>query len=218
MQYSNKPIKLLDCFGHGKQLETELILVEGDSASLAASKMRNAQLQAVLPMQGKPMNALKATPQKVLENPLFIALIESIGAGVGEHFELAKCRYKRVILLMDPDADGIHCGALMLLFFYKWMRPLLESGRVEMVRPPVGEVTNMQTNITQYAYTDAQFFALCESEKTDKNQTINTLKYRGLAGIQSNQLAQTCINPATRKASIMGIKDAEMALAIFGGV
>lgn len=209
-------IKLQDCRVHGAGSGAELFLVEGDSAALAVSKQRNKQLQAVLPMQGKPMNAHKSSLAKMLANPLFKALIDAIGAGVGDGFDVTKCRYSRVILLMDPDADGIHCGALMLLFFHRLMPALLENGRLEIARPPVGEVMNNVTKIIDYAYTDAQFMALINAQKTKLNQTVATLKYRGLAGINANKLEALCINPQTRKTSIMSMKDAEMALEIFG--
>jgi DNA gyrase subunit B len=215
--------KLQDCLMHGANAGAELFLVEGDSAAAAVTMLRNKQLQAVLPMQGKPMNAAKSSLQKVLANPLFKALIDAIGAGVGDDFEVAKCRYSRIILLMDPDADGIHCGALMLLFFHRFMPDLLTSGRVEMVRPPVGEVTNTATKVTEYAYTNAQFMAMFNTQKNQandaiSNQAFESIKYRGLAGIQADKLAELCINPVTRKIGIMGMRDAAMALEIFGGV
>ncbi|MEQ1487852.1 MAG: toprim domain-containing protein, partial [Methylotenera sp.] len=119
MIYTNRPIKLQDCRQHGAN--AELFLVEGDSAASAVSSLRNQQVQAVLPMQGKPLNTIKASAEKVVENALFKALIEALGAGVGDNFDLTKCRYSRIVLLMDADADGIHCGALMLMFFYRWM-------------------------------------------------------------------------------------------------
>jgi DNA gyrase subunit B len=218
MHFQANPIKLQDCHQHGENAGAELFLVEGDSAAMAVASLRNKQLQAVLPMQGKPMNASKASLQKVLANPLFKALINAIGAGVGDDFDVEKCRYARIILLMDPDADGIHCGALMLLFFHQFMPALLENNRIELVRPPVGEVANNATKITEYAYTDAQFMALINVQKSELNQSINTLKYRGLAGIDADKLAELCINPQTRKTSVMGIKDAQMAQEIFGGV
>jgi DNA gyrase subunit B len=207
-------IKLQDSRQHGVDSGAELFLVEGDSAAQAVSNLRNKQLQAVLPMQGKPMNAYKSTLPKILENPLFKALIEAIGAGVGDDFDVGNCCYTRIILLMDPDADGIHCGALMLLFFHRFMQPLLAAGMVEIARPPVGEVMNNVTKTIDYAYTDAQYMALIKAQKT---QSINTVKYRGLAGIDVNILEALCIQPQTRKTSIMGKKDAEMALEIFGG-
>ena len=211
-------IKLLDSRLHGVDSGAELFLVEGDSASQAVSNLRNKQLQAVLPMQGKPMNAHKSTLPKILANPWFKALIDAIGAGVGEDFDVTQFHYSRVILLMNPDADGIHCGALMLLFFQRFMPVLLENGMLELARPPVGEVKNNTNKITDYADSDAQFVALIDIHKSELNQSVTTIKYRGLAGINSNKLEEICINPQTRKTSIMGMKDAEMALKIFGGV
>ncbi len=211
-------IKLQDCRVHGADSGAELFLVEGDSAALAVSNLRNRQLQAVLPMQGKPMNAYKSSLAKILANPLFKALIDAIGAGVGDDFDVTKRRYSRIILLMDADADGIHCGALMLLFFHRLMPALLEKRLLEIVRPPVGEVLNKQTKTIEYAYTDAQFMALISTQKTQLNQSLESLKYRGLAGIGESQLEAFCVNAQTRKTSIFGIKDAQMALEIFGGV
>ena len=214
MLKNNRPVKLQDCRQHGAN--AELFLVEGDSASLAVASLRNVQFQAVLPMQGKPLNTMKATREKVAENALFKALIDAIGAGFGEHFDMTKCRYNRIVLLMDPDADGIHCGALMMMFFYRWMRPLLEAGKVELVRPPVGEVLDTATGELQYAFTEAQFMALCAQKNRAEKDVIVAQKYRGLAGISQTQLAHICIAPTSRKTCVLGVNDAQMALEIFG--
>ena len=131
------PLKLDDCTHHGIGSGAELYVVEGDSAAGAVSRMRNAHFQAVLPMQGKPLNTVRATAQKVVANPWFAALTTALGTGLGDAFEIKALRYDRVILLMDPDADGIHCGALVTMFFYRWMRPLLDNGRVGMARAPL---------------------------------------------------------------------------------
>ncbi len=216
MLYSNKPVKLADCHQRGIETANELFIVEGDSAALAVTRMRNAQLQAVLPMQGKPMNTLKISEQKTCDNFLFKALIEALGAGIGDTFNINNRRYAKIILLMDPDADGIHCGALMLMFFYRWMRPLLESGMIEMVRAPVGEITDRQTGETQFAYTDAEFKRLW-SQKDFGGETHNTVRYRGLAGMPQIILERVCINVDSRKTNVMGIRDAEMAIKVFGG-
>ena len=210
-------IKLQDSRVHGIDSGAELFLVEGDSAALAVSNLRNKQLQAVLPMQGKPMNAHKSSLTKMRANPLFKALIDAIGAGVGDDFDVTQCRYARVILLMDPDADGIHCGALMLLFFHRLMPALLKNGLLEIARPPVGEVLNKQTKIIEYADTDAQFMALINMQKTQSNQSLESIKYRGLAGIDAAKLEAFCVNAQTRNTSVLGLKDAQIALQIFGG-
>lgn len=217
MYFKSGPVKLQDCREHGPESDAELFLVEGDSASLAVARLRDQKRQAVLPMQGKPMNAVKASPQKVLDNPLMGALIEALGAGFGERFALENLRYRQVVLLMDPDADGIHCGALMLMFFHRHMPALLAQERVLMVRPPVGEVTDRQTGAIHFAYSDAQFLQLCEQHNAGSGGKTATLKYRGLAGMHAQQLEQSCIDPKTRMASVMRTRDAEMALEIFGG-
>ena len=219
----NQPaIKLQDSRLHGIYSGAELLLVEGDCAAKALSGLRNKQLQAVLPMQGKPMNVTKSSLAKIRANQWFKALIDAIGAGVGDDFDVQKCRYSRIILLMDPDADGIHCSALMLLYFYRFMPLLLQKNMIEMVRLPVGEIFNNTTKITQYAFTDAQFMALintntlvCEN-KGKINQSISIHKYRGLAGINASKLQALCINPQTRKTHLMALKDAQIALQIFG--
>ena len=180
------------------------------------SSLRNQQIQAVLPMQGKPLNTIKAGAEKLAENALFSALIASIGAGVGEHFDIKKCRYGRILLLMDPDADGIHCGALMLMFFYRWMPALLEKSMVELVRPPVGEVLDTETGELHHAYTETQFLAMCAQLKNAHQHKIITQKYRGLAGIGPQQLERICIHPQTRKTNVMRLKDAQMAMEVFG--
>lgn len=213
MFYTNQLVKLNDCRLHDNT--SELFLVEGDSAALAVTKMRSAQTQAVLPMQGKPMNTLKITENKLLDSPLFTALIEALGAGVGATFDMNKMRYGKIILLMDADADGIHCGALMLMFFYRWMRPMLKNGLVELVRPPVGEVTNTQTGEVQFAYTDIAFLALYDPLKNKQNQWLNSVKYRGLAGMPSPILERICINTQTRKTSVMRERDAKMVMEVF---
>ena len=213
MIYSNKPVKLDDSQTHGRG--AELYIVEGDSAALAVSQARDATFQAVLPMQGKPLNAIKATKKKVGENALFTALTEALGTGMGNSFKLANLRYERVLLLMDPDADGIHCGALMLMFFYQWMRPLLDEGHVELVRAPIGEIVKKQPAATVFAYSDEQFRTLCEDYRKRGDISFTPLRYRGLASINPDALQQICLSPATRNTMPMGVTDAEMAIEVF---
>lgn len=212
MFYTNQPPKLFDCRIHGAQSGSELLIVEGDSASQAVASQRDGQFQAVLPMQGKPMNPLRVSQEKLLENVLYAALIQAIGASVGEAFKLEQRRYERIILLMDPDADGIHCGALMTLFFYQWMRPLLDASYVYLIRPPVGQCVDLETQTVQFAYTVPRFRNMISQGQADHH---DTLKYRGLAGIPSNHLEARCINPNTRKQLLLSEKDAKMAMQVF---
>lgn len=212
MFYTNQTPKLIDSRQHGASSGTELFVVEGDSASQAVAKQRDSQFQAVLPMQGKPMNPLKVSQAKLVENVLYAALIQAIGAGVGERFKLEQRRYERIILLMDPDADGIHCNALMTLFFYQWMRPLLDAGHVYLIRPPVGQCVDLATQTARFACTASDFRNMISQGQSAHH---DTLKYRGLAGIPGNQLEALCINPKTRKQLLLSEKDANMAMQVF---
>jgi DNA gyrase subunit B/topoisomerase-4 subunit B len=188
--------------------------VEGESAALGVARMRDARTQAVLPMQGKPLNAARATPRRIAAHPHFAALAAALETGLGDAFALDRARYGRVILLMDPDADGIHCGALMLMFFHRCMRPLLEAGRVLMARPPWGEVTYAGEDGPRHAWSDEEFAALCaELRRSGRDGT--TLRYRGLAGLDPAMLAASCLDPATRRTAVMTVRDAEMAIALF---
>lgn len=112
-----QPIKLADCEVHGVGSGSELFIVEGDSAASAVDRVRDSRGQAVLPVQGKPLNAVKAGESAVRANPFLGATIDAMGVDIGDKFLLANCRYDRVLLLCDPDADGIHCATLLLLFF-----------------------------------------------------------------------------------------------------
>jgi DNA gyrase subunit B len=145
VMYPPKPFKLVDCKQHGPG--AELYIVEGDSASSTVARLRDERFQAVLPMQGKPLNSMKATSKKVGANPWFAALIDAIGADYGEHFELQNVRYEKIILLMDPDADGIHCGALLLMFFNRLMQPLLQSGGIALTRAPMATIRHGNESI-----------------------------------------------------------------------
>jgi len=128
MHYSNKPAKLEDCRNHGPGSGAELFLVEGDSAAHSVAGLRNKQFQAVLPMQGKPMNAAKASEARISEYSLFRAFRTAMGMGeAGETGSLVH-RFEKIVLLFDPDADGIHSGALMLIFLHRVLPELLDTG------------------------------------------------------------------------------------------
>jgi DNA gyrase subunit B len=213
--YPPKPLKLEDCRSHGP--DSELIIVEGDSAAGAVCLVRDEQTQAVLPLQGKPLNAAKASEEKVAAFGLYKTLIDTCGADSGARFDLQKLRYGRIVLLMDPDADGIHCGVLMLLFFHRFMRPLLEAGRLVVVQAPLASISGPTFAEPVHPHTDAElrsaFAQLAAKNITD----AQTVRYRGLAGIDQPTLAHTCVQPATRRARVLTVADAQEALVIFGG-
>jgi DNA gyrase subunit B/topoisomerase-4 subunit B len=209
--------RLEDCAVHGPGSGAELFVVEGDSAASAVAAARDARHQAVLPMQGKPMNATRAPAAKVAAYPLFARLVAALDAGFDVDFAPERRRYERIVLLFDPDADGIHAGALMLLFFHRWMRPLLASGHVIAVRPPLGEVRHGDaTGASQrtLAYDEGRFRALCAAHAGAPGYLA--LRYRGLGSIGPAELATHCIAPATRNAAPLGERDAALALQLLG--
>ena len=233
-----KPIKLEDCRAHGPGSKAELFLVEGDSAAGAVTVLRNPGFQACLPMQGKPLNALRASAAKVQSNELYQRLSESLGLALRDAQvpcaqlkltfeepvnpdELGALGFERVLLLFDPDADGIHIGALMLMFFYRWMRPLLSAGRIEMVRAPLFSLTWFEPESTQtsnaFAYSVAHCLEIQSELKRRGIGEVETRHFRGLGSIDQALLHTTCIQPSTRKTQVMTLDDARSAIAVFGG-
>jgi DNA gyrase subunit B len=225
-----KPAKLEDCAVHGAGSGAELFIVEGDSASSSVAGVRNHLNQAVLPMQGKPLNAQRAAANKVLSYDLFVKLSQATGVlmidadqGFGSTSEVTTepntLKFEKVLLLFDPDADGIHCGALMLMFLHRWMRPLLASGRVEMVRAPLFEVTWVDSGgeiLSQYTFSIHHNQVVCEALRKAGALKVQAQHFRGLGSITPSVLHQTCIAAVTRKTSVMGLADAVTAMEVFG--
>ena len=216
MYFKNTPVKLTDSRRHGAG--TELFIVEGDSAASTVAALRDGQFQAVLPMQGKPLNAIKASAEKVAAYPLFKALNESLGIDhsrpTADLFVWDDLRFERLVLLFDPDADGIHSGALMLMFVYQYLRPLLDQGRVLMIHAPWVQIS-LTGQQPLYAYSEAQALTLTQQLRA-QGKTPQVVRYRGLSGIDRAILMQTCIDPATRYARVMTEQDALAAIEIFG--
>ena len=179
------PAKLDDCQVHGPGSGAELLVVEGDSAAAAVARVRDPRSQAVLPMQGKPLNAAKASRRKVLDHPFFGPLATAVGG---------ELRYDRVLVLTDPDADGIHCGFLVLLFFHRWLRPLLDAGRIEVVRPPWGEA--VVAGEIMLAFSEPELAVLATRARVDGGAVH---RFRGLAALDADTIRETCVDPATRR-------------------
>lgn len=216
MTFPRGPLKLDDCKAHGPGSGAELFVVEGDSAADSVSRVRDAAFQAVLPMQGKPLNALKASEKKVAGHPLFQALADAIGAGIGDRFDLTACRYERILLLMDPDADGIHCGVLMLIFFQRCMPALLAAGRIELVRPPWGEVLAAGEAAPQCAFSEPELQQLTDSLR--ERGAVVARRYRGLAAIEPSVLAATCVAPGSRRTSPISAAQAAAMIGMLNGM
>jgi len=204
------PGPLADCQFHGAG--AELFVVEGESAAAAVCGGRDPARQAVLPMQGKPLNALKATEKKVAANPLFAALAAALGSGWGEALDLQKLRYSKVLLLMDPDADGIHCGLLLLGFFHRWMRPLLDGGHLWLIRPPWGEVV-MPGEPPRWPISEREFQLAAVA---NGQRPAQIRRFRGLAGIDADVLKATCLEPATRRAEPVTTPEVAGMIELFG--
>lgn len=221
MFYSGVPAKLEDISGD-REHPSELILVEGESAAKAVIRLRDRSFQAVLPMQGKPLNAWKASRAAVNRNPWMRAAIDSVlgpregigNDGLDEHFRRQDVRYDRIVLLFDPDADGIHCGALMLMFFYRWMRPLLDAGQVIAARAPLYEIRSPDGSDVLHAFTDDHYQKL-KASLDEKQIAYSGRRYRGLAAMNDGTLIQTCLNVDTRRTVRLGAEDARTAINVF---
>lgn len=207
---------LADSLEHLPDAPAELFVVEGDSAAKAVCAVRDARFQAVLWLQGKPMNALRASSRRLLTSPWLRGLTQVLGSAPGTALPLGELRYERVILLLDPDADGIHAGALLQMFFLRCMRPLLDQGRVAIVHAPWGEVRGAGET-SQLAYHEADFQALCRAAKARAEPQLVCVRHRGLGTIRPAVLAATCVAPATRRLGYLSAADAEYAARVFGG-
>jgi DNA gyrase subunit B len=166
-------------------------------------------------MMGKPLNAVKAPPRKIEAFPLFAALVEAVGAGHGAAFDISRVRYERVVLPMDADADGIHCGALMCLYFHRMMRPLLDDGRVAMAHAPMATFVSAASGV-RHVYTEDEYRSGARSLR-EQGAEWKTTRYRGLAGLDRHTLSATCLDPDTRMLRPLGPADAQAAFEVFGG-
>ncbi len=214
--YPPKPLKLVDC--HTRGVGTELFIVEGDSAAGAVELVRDPATQAVIPMQGKPLNAIKAGRTKTAAYPLFALLAEALGTANFANAGLEKSRYERVVLLMDPDADGIHCGALMLLYFFAAQRPWLEAERLHLALAPLASVSAPRLEQPLHPHTDAELsHVLAQCHAKDVTE-VETRRFRGLASIDQPTLSHTCVQPTTRRTRVLTLADAQDAVRVFGGL
>ena len=211
------PVELVDCEVHGPGSGAELFVVEGESAALAVARVRDPRFQAVLPMQGKPLNAQKATPKRVAAQPLFRELTAALGTAMGSDFRPESLRFERLLILTDPDADGIHCGVLLLAFLHRFLRPLLDAagpgpGRVGWVRAPWGEVTPTDGGKALVAHSEEGLIALAEQIR--REQPVSVRRFRGLAAIDSELLARHCVQPQGRRVDRMDAGQVEGMLAM----
>jgi DNA gyrase subunit B len=207
------PAKLSECDFPGPDSGAELIVVEGDSAAAAVARVRDPRLQAVLPMQGKPLNAARASHEKLLGHPFFGPLAAALGTGIGADCEPARSRYERLVVLTDPDADGIHCGFLVLLFCHRWLRPMLDAGRIAVVRPPWGEVVIAGELLL--AFSEPELSSLAARARAGGGAVR---RFRGLAAIDAEMIRETCVDPVTRRTEQVTAADVEAMVAVIAAI
>lgn len=206
------PGKLLDCTAGTPKEETEVFLVEGDSAGGSAAQGRDRRFQAILPLWGKPLNVEKSRVDRVLGNDKLQPLIMALGGGVGEDFDLENLRYGKVIVMADADVDGSHIRTLLLTFFFRYMRPMMTGGRIYIARPPLFLVKKGKTE--RYAFDEEERDALIEEMSTGSGR-VQVQRYKGLGEMNPEQLWTTTMNPDTRTMLQVTQEDAVEAEHVF---
>ncbi|GAA4909577.1 DNA gyrase/topoisomerase IV subunit B [Streptomonospora salina] len=224
LESSALPAKLVDCRNEGLD-RSELFIVEGDSALGTAKLARDSEFQALLPIRGKILNVQKSSVSDMLKNAECASMLQVIGAGSGRTFDLDAARYGRVIIMADADVDGAHIRCLLLTLFYRYMRPMLEAGRVYAAVPPLHrvELTNVRKKRGAkpedryiYTYTDAELQRrLLELEKKGLTWKEPVQRYKGLGEMDADQLAETTMDPSHRTLRRIRVEHAEEAASVF---
>ena len=213
LESGQMPDKLRDCNERDASL-TELYIVEGDSAGGSATEGRDRRFQAILPLWGKMLNVEKARADKVYGNDKLAPVITALGAGIGDEFDITKLRYHKIVIMADADVDGAHIRTLMLTFFFRFMRPLIEQGYVYSAVPPLYKLTRGKQ--TRVAFSDEERDRVSAELRGDNpNAKVDISRFKGLGEMNPHELWETTMNPETRTLRRICLEDAVKADEIF---
>jgi DNA gyrase subunit B len=202
--------KLADCRSKDPA-KSELYIVEGDSAGGSAKQGRESEFQAILPLRGKVLNVEKARLDKALSNKEIISIIQAIGTGIDDDFDIKNARYQKIIIMTDADVDGAHIRTLLLTFFYRYMKPLIENGYIYIAQPPLYKIS--QNKRVEYVYSDEELEQILETFSKHSRPTIQ--RYKGLGEMNPDQLWETTMDPETRTLLRVNLEDSIEADRVF---